>query len=128
MKSQIPPAPGCSPEDHDHPTAAPPRRSAAAFERAAAIFRVMGDVSRLRLLTQLAAGERCVTDLASGDGLSTVSQRLRLLRAEGLVRRRRQGKHIFYSLSDGHVAGLIANALEHADEAPAPIDPEEDEP
>lgn len=87
----------------------------------------MGDVPRLRLLTTLSSGERCVTDLAVGEGLSTVSQRLRLLRAEGLVRRRRQGKHIFYALSDVHVAELIANALEHADEAPSPHDPEEDE-
>lgn len=119
----------CLAGDPEHPPAPLPRApSAAAFERAASIFRAMGDLSRLRLLSQLAAGERCVSDLAEGEGLSTVSQRLRLLRAEGLVRRRRQGKHIFYALSDAHVAELIANALEHADEAPHAHDPEEDEP
>lgn len=129
MPTRPPITPSCSVEDPDHHLDHPVRRvSAAAFERAAAIFRAMGDTARLRLLSQLAAGERCVTDLAEGDGLSTVSQRLRLLRAEGLVQRRRQGKHIFYSLSDAHVAELIANALAHADEPSAPFPPEEDEP
>ena len=102
--------------------------TASALERAAAIFRALGDAARLRLLAQLAAGERCVSDLAAGEGLSTVSQRLRLLRAEGLVQRRRQGKHIYYALSDAHVALLLTNALEHAAEAAGAHDHEEDEP
>ena len=46
-------------------------------------------------------------------GLSTVSQRLKVLRAEQLVSKRRQGKHIYYSLADEHIAGLVRNALEH---------------
>ncbi|MDQ3034665.1 MAG: metalloregulator ArsR/SmtB family transcription factor [Myxococcota bacterium] len=87
-----------------------------ALARAAAIFRACGDPERLRLLERISHGEYCVTELAaeSGEGLSTVSQRLRLLRSEGLVSRRREGKHIYYSLADQHVSDLITSALEHA--------------
>lgn len=87
-----------------------------ALARAAALFRACGDPERLRLLERLSQGEFCVSELAaeSGEGLSTVSQRLRLLRSEGLVSRRREGKHIYYALSDQHVADLIESALEHA--------------
>lgn len=102
---------------HDRPPV--PEVSDAAYVRAAGLFRAAGDAQRLRLLTLLAAGEWCVTDLAEAAqaGMSTVSQRLRVLRSEGLVVTRREGKHVFYSLADGHVAEMLANALDHADEA-----------
>lgn len=92
------------------------------LERAAAIFRAAGDLSRLKLLSRLCDGEWCVTELAeaAGVGLSTVSQQLRLLRAERIVARRRAGKHIFYSLADAHVIDLIQSAIEHAGEHPHP--------
>jgi DNA-binding transcriptional ArsR family regulator len=98
-----------------------PKRSATseeAFERAAALFRVVADASRLKLLERLAEGEWCVTELAdaAGTGLSTVSQQLRLLRSVRIVSRRRAGKHIFYSLADGHMRDLVRSALEHAAE------------
>ncbi|MBS2018539.1 MAG: helix-turn-helix transcriptional regulator [Deltaproteobacteria bacterium] len=107
----------CGPEEHA-------RRSRQAaigddqLERAAAIFRAAGDLSRLKLLHRLCDGEWCVTELAdaAGVGLSTVSQQLRLLRAERIVARRRAGKHIFYSLADAHVSDLIQSAIEHAAE------------
>lgn len=47
---------------------------------------------------------------------STVSQRLRILRSEGLIVRRRDGNHIYYASADRHVADLILNALDHAHE------------
>jgi DNA-binding transcriptional ArsR family regulator len=53
---------------------------------------------------------------AREEKFSTVSQRLRILRSEGLVVRRREGKHIFYALADRHVADLLNNALAHAEE------------
>ena len=92
-----------------------------AFERAASLFRAAAEVERLKLLHRLSEGEWCVTELAeaAGVGLSTVSQQLRLLRAERIVTRRRTGKHIYYSLNDGHVRDLIRNALEHASEEAA---------
>jgi DNA-binding transcriptional ArsR family regulator len=88
-------------------------------ERAASLLKAVGDPARLRLLERLArAGEQCVSELAeaSGEGMSTVSQRLRLLRGEHLVARRREGKHIYYALTDTHVRELIFAALEHAAE------------
>jgi ArsR family transcriptional regulator, lead/cadmium/zinc/bismuth-responsive transcriptional repressor len=88
------------------------------LERAASLFRALGDTPRLRMLCHLMAGECCVGDLVQrlGEKFSTVSQRLRLLRAEGLVKRRREQSHVYYTLADGHVAQLIRNAVEHADE------------
>jgi DNA-binding transcriptional ArsR family regulator len=55
-----------------------------------------------------------------------VSQQLRLLRAEHIVQRRRTGKHIYYSLADRHIIELVANALEHAAEEPAPHEDDAD--
>ena len=91
------------------------------FTRAASLFRVAGEVARLKLLDRLCDGEWCVSELAeaAGVGLSTVSQQLRLLRAERIVMRRRSGKHIFYSLADKHVIDLVVNALDHAAESQA---------
>lgn len=98
------------------------------LERAAAIFRAAGDVARLKLLHRLCDGEWCVTELAEAAnvGLSTVSQQLRLLRAERIVARRRAGKHIFYSLADAHVIALIRGAIDHAGEPHGHEKPETD--
>ena len=97
---------------------APMDVSGEALDRAARIFRALGEPSRLRLLVFLTCGEACVSEVAAaeGDEISTVSQRLRVLRNEGLVSRRRQGKHIVYGLADQHVVEMIFNALEHAAE------------
>lgn len=109
-------APACGAEDH--PADGHTTIGEAALERAANILRAAGEVGRLRLLEVLLGGERCVTDLAEavGVGLSTVSQQLRVLRAEDLVIARRKGKHVFYSLADQHVVELINGVLEHARE------------
>jgi DNA-binding transcriptional ArsR family regulator len=78
----------------------------------------MGDPARLRILQLLTRGECCVSELVEvvGEKFSTVSQRLRVLRGEGLVSRRRRGTHLIYALADRHVAGLIEKALAHAAE------------
>jgi DNA-binding transcriptional ArsR family regulator len=109
----------CSPEDHSHRPIRKPAVDDQSLERAARIFRAIGDVPRLRLLALLSQGEACVTELASAeqDGLSTVSQRLRVLRGEHLVIRRRRGKHLYYALSDQHIVEMLFNALAHASEA-----------
>jgi len=80
---------------------------------AADLFRALGDIARLRTLMILTHQEMCVTDLATslGEGLSTVSQRLRLLRSERLVAQRRVGKHVYYALADQKIAGLIQSAI-----------------
>ena len=112
------PAATCGPEEHARRAKRRKVPSETAFERAAALFRTAAEVERLKLLDRLSDGEWCVTELAeaAGVGLSTVSQQLRMLRAERIVARRRAGKHIYYSLADAHVSDLIHNALEHAAE------------
>ena len=109
----------CHPGEH-HADAATRRAvpDPAALDRAARLFRAMGDAPRLRILHQLAGGEACVGEIvaASGEKFSTVSQRLRVLRSEGLVARRRNGSHVFYALADRHVTDLVSNALAHAGE------------
>lgn len=94
-------------------------------KRTAAIFRAMGDASRLQLLALLAKREMCVTELTAGlsDNLPAISQRLKLLRAERLVSTRRQGKHIYYSLADNHIASLIENGLAHGSETDCTLCP-----
>lgn len=110
----------CGPEEHARRRVRP-RATDTQLERAAAIFRAVGDVARLKLLERLADGEWCVTELAdaAGVGLSTVSQQLKLLRAERIVTRRRAGKHIFYALADAHIFDLLEGAIGHASEADA---------
>lgn len=113
-------APDC--DSHDHPKR--PRAKLVddqALERAARLFRALGEESRLRIVAALSQGEACVTELAeaSKESLSTVSQRLRVLRAENIVVRRRSGKHINYALADAHVTEMVFNALAHAGENPA---------
>lgn len=92
-----------------------------ALEAAARLFRAIGDPPRLRLLALLSQGEACVTELAQAENenISTISQRLRVLRSEHLVVRKRRGKHINYGLADQHVMDLVFNALAHASEVPA---------
>jgi DNA-binding transcriptional ArsR family regulator len=89
-----------------------------ALERAVRLFKALGDEARLRTLQMLIGREACVSELAAvnQEQISTVSHRLRLLRAEGLVQKRRAGRHIYYSLADEHVVEMIRNALAHASE------------
>lgn len=87
----------------------------------AAIFSVLADPSRVRLLAALAERELCVCDLANVLGLrqSTVSHQLRLLRALRVVRFRKEGRVAYYALDDDHVTGLLMQGLEHIREASA---------
>ncbi|XKG27467.1 metalloregulator ArsR/SmtB family transcription factor [Phycicoccus jejuensis] len=80
------------------------------------VFKLLGDPTRARLLyALLEAGELCVCDLAASTGTaeSTVSQALRMLRASGVVTGRREGRNVFYRLSDGHVRMLLDVTREH---------------
>lgn len=88
--------------------------------RLAALFKAMGDPSRLRILWALQHEEMCVCDLASHVGVSesAVSHQLRQLRQLQLVSNRRQGPILYYSLYDKHVNDLIHLALEHQNETP----------
>lgn len=82
----------------------------------ASLFRLLGDPTRTRILyALLEAGERCVGELAEtvGTAESTVSHALRLLRTAGVVRSRREGRHIHYRLDDAHVRMLLDLSREH---------------
>ena len=117
--------PSCTPEEHGAEQARKPLVDDAGLERAARLFRAIGEPARLRILSRLAQGEMCVTEIAASEGesLSTISQRLRVLRSENIIVRRRRGKHINYGLADQHVMDLVFNALAHATERPpAPRD------
>lgn len=85
-------------------------------DRLAALFRLLGDASRTRILyALLEAGELCVGDIASviGAADTKVSQALRLLRTAGVVRSRREGRHVRYRLDDDHVRSLLELSREH---------------
>jgi DNA-binding transcriptional ArsR family regulator len=81
-------------------------------------FKVLGDVTRVRILDALARDEVPVCDLAEMLGLtqSAVSHQLRLLRQARLVRSRRDGQHIYYTLDDHHIVRLFEQGLEHVEE------------
>lgn len=81
-------------------------------------FKVLGDVTRVRILDALSRRELCVGDLAHILGLteSAVSHQLRLLRNARLVRSRRAGQMVFYALDDHHVVRLFAQGSDHVRE------------
>jgi len=84
--------------------------------RMAVTFKALADPTRLRIISALLHTELCVGDLAACLGMSTsaVSHQLRLLRKMRLVRYRREGKYIFYTLDDDHIYDLFQRGLEHA--------------
>jgi ArsR family transcriptional regulator, lead/cadmium/zinc/bismuth-responsive transcriptional repressor len=104
---------------HHHPARSWPKLPVGAqLDDASAMFRALGDPSRLRLLARLAGGEICVSELAEleDESITTVSARLKTLYAVRLVKRRREARHIYYALSDDHVLQLVQSAVEHAAE------------
>lgn len=87
-------------------------------EAMAALFGILGDPTRMRVLVALSSGELCVNDLATAIGVNrtTVSHQLKVLRDHRLVRRRRDGKVAYYQLDDDHVTALLRMAIDHAAE------------
>jgi ArsR family transcriptional regulator len=79
------------------------------------IFTALADPTRLRIIAALAGRELCVCDLAAtvSQTESAVSHQLRAMRTLGLVRSRRQGRLVYYTLDDEHVASLYGQALGH---------------
>jgi len=81
----------------------------------AEIFKALGDPSRLKIVSALLIQEHCVCDLAAicGQSESAVSHQLRILRSLRVVKNRRDGKIIYYSLDDDHVRSLIQMSRDH---------------
>lgn len=87
----------------------------ALLEGAVAFCKAVSDPTRMRILYALAQREVCVGDLAASLAMtkSAVSHQLRFLRGEGLVKARRSGKNIYYSLDDQHVVDVLRTTIMH---------------
>lgn len=83
----------------------------------AAHFKAIAEPSRLKILLALSCGELCVEHitLAVGGNQSAVSHQLKTLKDNKIVKATRRGKQVIYSISDGHVAAMLAMAKEHLD-------------
>ena len=81
-------------------------------------FKLMGDPTRLKLLITLLDGESCVSDLSEklNMTLSAISHQLKLLKMAKLVKTRKEGKAVYYSLDDEHIHTILLMALEHVEE------------
>ena len=84
----------------------------------AELFKMFGDSTRIKILCGLFEGERCVQEITdlTGASQSAVSHQLRLLKQARLVRSRRSGKQIYYTLADDHVKTILGMAKEHLEE------------
>lgn len=82
------------------------------------LFKVFGDSSRIRILYKLQEGEMCVQDIAEGLSMtqSAVSHQLKILKMSKLVKNRRDGKMVYYSLDDDHVSTILSMGKEHLEE------------
>ena len=81
----------------------------------AELYKVFGDTTRIRLLCVLLEAEMCVCDMAKLLNMtqSAISHQLRVLKQSQLVKYRREGKTVFYSLADDHVKTIISQGMEH---------------
>lgn len=88
------------------------------IESLAELFKVLGEPTRVRILWTLSLHELCVCEIAETLDMtqSAVSHQLRLLKNAKLVRSRREGRSIYYSLADAHVSFLFSQGLEHVQE------------
>ncbi len=84
----------------------------------AELYKVFGDSTRIKILYVLFESEMCVQDISNIIGMtqSAVSHQLRVLKNSKLVKYRRDGKTIYYSLADGHVRSIMNQGLEHIEE------------
>ena len=84
----------------------------------AELFKVFGDSTRIKILYVLFESELCVCDIAEALGMtqSAVSHQLRIIKGARLIKNRRAGKTVLYSLADDHVATIIGMAKEHLEE------------
>ncbi len=84
----------------------------------AELYKVFGDTTRIKILYVLFESEMCVCDIASilNMSQSAISHQLKVLKSNRLVKFRREGKVVFYSLSDNHIKSILNQGLEHIEE------------
>lgn len=108
--------------EHDHsqhpaaiPAQMPPESQLADV---AELFKIFGDLTRVRIIFVLFQHEECVRDIAQKLEMtqSAISHQLRVLRSSKLVKFRRDGKTLYYSLADEHVCRIISQGMEHVEE------------
>ncbi|MEA4887846.1 MAG: metalloregulator ArsR/SmtB family transcription factor [Clostridiaceae bacterium] len=88
------------------------------LQEAGELFKVLGDPTRMQMISALLTNELCVCDLSEllGMSQSAISHQLRILRQARLVRYRREGKNAFYRLADSHIQLIVQLAIEHSRE------------
>lgn len=86
--------------------------------KTADVFKVFGDSTRIKILSALSEGEMCVCCICEilGMSQSAVSHQLSVLKSAKLIKNRREGKQIFYSLDDAHVGAILYTGISHAEE------------
>lgn len=84
----------------------------------AELFKIFGDTTRIKILYVLFEAEMCVCDIAQvlNMTVSAISHQLRILKQARLVKFRKEGKSVFYSLADDHIKKIIDNGIEHINE------------
>jgi ArsR family transcriptional regulator, lead/cadmium/zinc/bismuth-responsive transcriptional repressor len=89
----------------------------------AEFFKILGDPTRIRILSALSKEELCVCDLfvLLAMDQSAVSHQLKMLRLSRLVKARREGRMMYYSLADHHIEGIFKYGREHISEGPEPM-------
>ena len=90
-------------------------RNSELFEELASLYKIFGDASRVKILCALTQSEMCVSEISEFLSItqSAVSHQLRILKTSNLVKTRRNGKSIIYSLTDDHVRTIIDCGMEH---------------
>ena len=103
---------------HHHPHLPMEAPADETLYRLADLYKVFGDPTRIRILYALSGGELCVCDIAELLGMtqSAIPHQLRVLKQSALVKFRRDGKTVYYSLADTHVATILAQGLDHVQE------------
>ena len=93
-------------------------RNSELFEEVADLFKIFGDSSRLKILCALTQSDMCVSEISEFLSItqSAVSHQLRILKTSNLVKTRRVGKNIIYSLADQHIKTIIDCGMEHVSE------------
>jgi ArsR family transcriptional regulator len=93
-------------------------RNSELFEEVADLFKIFGDSSRLKILVALTQSDMCVSEISEFLSItqSAVSHQLRILKTSNLVKTRRVGKNIIYSLTDNHIKTIIDCGMEHVTE------------
>ena len=88
------------------------------LQKTAEVFRIFGDGTRIKILAALSEGEMCVCCLCDllGMSQSAVSHQLSTLKAARLIKNRREGKQIYYSLDDAHIGAILYTGISHVEE------------